>query len=83
MDEIEKVVCQLLPLSAKCALAALLERLEEKGVEELDDLGFINFEDNLKEMLKEVPARKFQNSMVSNLNEFRYHIWRSSGMLGD
>lgn len=63
MEEVEKILGDFLPLTAKSLLPEVMKRLEEKGVEEVADLLYLNVAEDFVGILKDVQARKLKEKI--------------------
>lgn len=63
MEDVEKILEDFLPLTAKSLLPEVMKRLEEKGVEEVADLLYLNVAEDFVGILKDVQARKLKEKI--------------------
>lgn len=68
MEKVKDLVQSLLPPSSKNALSSVMERLDEKGVEDVEDLQLIDFENDLRDILKDIQARKMKLNFEKYIN---------------
>lgn len=63
MEDVEKILGDFLPLTAKSLLPEVMRRIEEKGVEEVSDLLYLNVAEDFVGILKDVQARKLKEKI--------------------